>query len=546
VAAVVVTAGLAALPSAGEASDGATNQAGAHEPATPVRHVVVVFQENVSFDHYFGTYPKAANADGQPFHARRDTPAPDGLRGPLLTANPNGVNPARYSPAHDEQLVSCDQGHDYTQEQQAFDGGAMDRFPVFTGNSTGTNPVTKSQCNPREVMNYYDGNTVTALWNYAQHFAMSDASFGTTFGPSTPGALNLIAGNTHGVDPGSERGNLAGELSSDGQTVIGDPQPALDDCSTRDAVSMSQDATHGRNVGDLLNGAGLSWGFFQGGFRPTSAYAGPGTKAVCNGPAATHNVGAALGGTGKTGAKPYGTKGDYIAHHQPFQYYASTANPHHLPPSSAAAIGTTDQANHQYDLSDFTAALQAGHLPAVSFVKAAGFQDGHAGYSDPIDEQRFLVGILNALQGSEEWRSTAVFIAYDDSDGWYDHRTAIPLVANPSSDAAFDALTGPGHCGSGPSLGGYTGRCGYGPRLPLLVISPFAKANFVDHTQTDQSSLLRFIEDNWSLGRLGDGSFDERAGSLTNLFDFGRDRRPALMLDPATGQPWGGEGSGAS
>ena len=89
--AVVVTAGLAALPSAGEASDGATHQAGGHEPATPVRHVVVVFQENVSFDHYFGTYPKAANADGQPFHARRDTPAPDGLLDPV-TGQPSGAD----------------------------------------------------------------------------------------------------------------------------------------------------------------------------------------------------------------------------------------------------------------------------------------------------------------------------------------------------------------------------------------------------------------------------------------------------------------------
>jgi phospholipase C len=85
--------------------------------------------------------------------------------------------------------------------------------------------------------------------------------------------------------------------------------------------------------------------------------------------------------------------------------------------------------------------------------------------------------------------------------------------------------------------GAYQGRCGYGPRLPLLVISPFAKVNFVDHSVTDQSSILRFIEDNWELGRLGDQSFDEQAGSLLNMFNFsGHHRAARLFLDPATGQ----------
>jgi phospholipase C len=110
-----------------------------------------------------------------------------------------------------------------------------------------------------------------------------------------------------------------------------------------------------------------------------------------------------------------------------------------------------------------------------------------------------------------------------------------PLVN--ASNTAADALTGAGSCGSGSPLGGVQGRCGYGPRLPLLAISPFSKVNFVDHSLTDQASLLRFIEDNWSLGRLGGGSFDEIAGSLGNLFDFGRDPHAGtLVVDPATGE----------
>ncbi len=85
-------------------------------------------------------------------------------------------------------------------------------------------------------------------------------------------------------------------------------------------------------------------------------------------------------------------------------------------------------------------------------------------------------------------------------------------------------------------MGAYQGRCGYGPRLPLLVVSPFAKRNYVDGTLTDQTSILRFIEDNWDLGRIGDQSLDEKAGTLLNMFDFQRPRFRRLFLDPATGQ----------
>jgi phospholipase C len=230
---------------------------------------------------------------------------------------------------------------------------------------------------------------------------------------------------------------------------------------------------------------------------------------------------------------------DYSAHHEPFQYYAQTANPHHLPPTSVAAVGTTDQAKHQYDLSDFSAAVDSGHLPAVSFLKASKYQDGHPGYSDPIDEQHFLVDTINHLQKLDSWKSTAVVVAYDDSDGWYDHVMG-PIVSQ-SNDPTGDALTDPGKCGTAPA-GAYQDRCGYGPRQPLLAISPWSKSNFVDHSITDQSSILRFAEDNWGLGRIGNQSLDAKAGSVANLFDFsGRGDGRRVILDPSTGQPTSGE-----
>jgi phospholipase C len=232
------------------------------------------------------------------------------------------------------------------------------------------------------------------------------------------------------------------------------------------------------------------------------------------------------------------TKKDYIPHHQPFQYYASTQNLTHARPYEATAIGhtflsdgvTADPANHQYDIHDFFDAVSAGNFPSVSFLKAPGYQDGHAGYSDPLDEQAFVTKVINFLQQQPGWADTMVIIAYDDSDGFYDHQ-ASPILnpsANTTASAAFssngltapgpaDMLNGPGACKTNgaaslqgkPTIlagangqAGVQGRCGYGPRLPLLIVSPYAKTNYVDHTLTDQTSILRFIEDNWLKGQV--------------------------------------------
>jgi phospholipase C len=472
--------------------------------ATPIKHLVVIFQENVSFDHYFGTYPMATNPTGEPaFHARPGTPTVNGLMNAgLLTNNPNAANPKRLDRVA-SQLVTCDQDHNYKDEQSAFNHGLMDKF---------VETVAGGGCTDKSiVMDYYDGNVVTAIWNYAQHFAMSDNSFSTTFGPSTPGALNLISGQTHGATTP----DIANTVSNG--SVIGDPRPiaAQDDCTIATAAKA---AMSGTNVGDLLNAEGITWGWFQGGFKPSSVVAG---TAVC---ATTHtNIAGAV-------------VTDYIPHHEPFQYYPSTSNPHHLPP--LGPVGQTDQANHQYDLSDYFSALAAGNPPAVSYLKAAAYQDGHAGYSDPLDEQTFLVTTINKIMNSPSWKETAIIVLYDDSDGWYDH--VIGPIVN-QSNTPDDTLTGVSSCGT-PKAGAYLDRCGYGPRQPLLVISPFAKENFVDHGVTDQSSVLRFIEDNWGLGRIGNQSTDAIAGSLYPMFDFSRgnegDRQ--LILNSTNGQPVAG------
>jgi phospholipase C len=585
--ALLILAGLSAIALASVVVAGAASAKPASGTKTPIKHVVVIFQENVSFDHYFATYPKAANTDGTTFTAAKGTPKVNGLSGSLLTSNPNSANPQRLDSSVNGQLT-CDQDHNYSDEQKAIDGGKMDQFVESVGTDGGTKSPEGVLCDPKIVMNYYDGNTVSALWNYAQHFSMSDNSYNTSYGPSAPGAINVVSGNTGNVDTAHEANapSIAtaaapnADITPDGLggfSLTSDAQPYWDDCSTRDAVAM-----HGKNIGDVLNAAGLSWGWFEGGFKPSTSYqdaltavgaSGQSTatfipdqfknagfqssvphssnQGICN---AVHPVGIALGGSGQ-----YGYKDDYIPHHEPFEYYASTANPHHLAPASIDAIGTDTQsyvngvpqfntANHNYDTSDFDAVVQAisskqlpsSALPAVSFLKAPGYQDGHAAYSDPADEQAFVTHVIDELMKSPAWSSTAVFINYDDSDGWYDH--AYPGVQNPSNTVADVDCSG-----KGQPLADQQGRCGFGPRLPLLLISPFSKVNYVDHALSDQASIINFVEYNWRLPGIA-GSADQivrkQAKSsklkfdLENMFDFkGKGPAKKLILNAASGKP---------
>jgi len=677
---------------------------------TPIQHLVVIFQENESFDHYFGTYPVATNPAGEdPFTALPGTPSVNGLTTALLNSNPNGANPVRLDPGPNangvynatlniggvtnsgiDNTLTCSQNHNYMPEENAFDAGLMDKFPGNVGTGTGNVPegAAAGTCNANTDLDYYDGNTVTAYWNYAQHFAMSDNSFGTGFGPSTPGAIEAISGDTGGVNVATP--SLAGDTSlvSDAQggfSDINDGDPYYDDCSS----TTSNFGLSGENVGDLLNKAGLSWGWFEGGFTANSAYSGPANgaanpynqasvtgRATCT---TTHPIGAALGGTGSTGAQPYGTKADYIQHHEPFQYYPNTANPHHIAPTSLAAIGTDTQsfsgnsygvgtpefntANHQYDISYFNTLVAdiaegsqpASLLPAVSYLKAPAYEDEHPANSDPVDGQHFVTQEINALEQTPDWPNTAVIVAYDDSDGWYDHvyadsESPAPAAQNQSSSNG-DTLTPP-LCGGTPitgtavtapvaiaasnqtityTIGGgatqtatipvksYTtlaslataistasnassipqitaqansagdlvltgnglqslaitggtalstlglstasstpasptldnatsqpqnGRCGFGPRLPFMVISPWAKANFVDHNFSDQASIPNFIEYNWQLGTIPGSADTELTNATTsfdisNMFNFGTGggQNPVLFLDPTTFQP---------
>ena len=296
---------------------------------TPIKHLVIIFNENRSFDHYFATYPNAGNPSGSiPFVPKPHTPKVNNLaNNNLLTNNPN-LNPANNSNGvinasnpfrlDRTQANTRSQNHAYTPEQQAVDNGKEDLFPKYTGR--GTAGATGAFGTNGQVMGYFDGNTVTAMWNYAQHFAMSDNNWTDTFGPSTPGVLEVVAGQTNGVQP------VIGTTASipDGQgglTLTGDTDPGTDACSSKTSTMLMG----GKNIGDLLTAERISWGSFMGGFDLTLKNANGTTG--CARSTFSSNVNSTIV--------------DYIPHHAFFQYHASTANPTHARPSSVAAIGHT-------------------------------------------------------------------------------------------------------------------------------------------------------------------------------------------------------------
>jgi phospholipase C len=531
----VVTAATAANASS---ASSAPNSAGYHSPAlvpasyyrdtndttTPIKHLVVIFGENVSFDHYFGTYPWAANTGGTKFTAKPGTPTVNGLytkitktgpTGPLLTSNPNQYNPKRLT--HSEALT-CDQNHGYTAEQEAEDSGKMDMFVQDTEqDDCSTNGEYYGP--PGIVMDYYDGNTVTGLWNYAQNYAMSDNNWDTTFGPSTEGAISVSSGQSAGgyaVTPSGTKTPDTGAITPGG-TVYGDIDPYYDQCSDSNHTSTNPEGVMTReNIGNLLNNKHVTWGWFQGGFAPTS-----------------HNKGGAV-----CGAQSENIAGselnEYTPHWNPFQFNKTTANPAHLPPTSESWIGRTDRANHQYNLPDFFTSLKDGNMPSVSYLKATTAQSAHPGESDPLDEQQFVVNTVNKIEQSKYWPSTAIVITYDDSDGWYDH--VAPKLTNGSNDKSIDEA----ECeGTAVTIGTTNGRCGYSQRLPMIVISPYTQQNYVSGNLTDTTSVVKFIEDNWLGGERIPGSFDATSGSLDasgGLLDFNvKPNLTPVILNPKSG-----------
>ena len=296
--------------------------------------------------------------------------------------------------------------------------------------------------------------------------------------------------------------------------MIGNPPAAFDDCAEETGALVQMT---GENVGDLLNAASLTWGRFSDGFTPTERL---------------RSETAVSGLLAESDSGPIQVYDDP----DPFDYYKLTSNPHYLPPSSAHMTGRTDQANHQYEFDDFWAAAANNNMPAVSFLRGSEVTDGHPGYSGPLAELDYLVTVLNRLQQLPRWPSTAVFITGDATPmagtTTRCRRLSITRKTPPMMHLLAPTLAGRAPCWAGSRIGAgidHPFHCSISRHLPNRI--------FVLHSTNDASSIIKFVEDNWNLGRIGEVSFDAVAGSLSDAFDFEHPHNQPLLLDANTGEP---------
>ncbi len=460
---LVVTA---CLPVLGDAVHATPSGAAAR---SPVEHTIIVYQENISFDHYFGTYGHGANG----------IPA-----GVSLTHTSSGTTYGPYSPFEldgSSQGTTCDVDHGYTDMIQMADHGAMDQYLQFGNDKTAPNPSSSTDCPSFETspggaalaLGYYAGSKgdpgapLQNYWDLASRYTLADNFFQGMYGPSTPGAEWLVAATAN---------------------TVHDPNPDGDVCDADYAPSMPQQDIP--NLGEEASSKGISWAWFQGDFGS------------CSGSA---------------------TNG-YSPHHDPFQYFTSTADLSHSwawDPN----LDYSEPNRHQRDLNVLYDALNGTALngtvptlPDVSWVKAPQADDGHPGYSGPAGDDAFVGDLVNRVKGSPYWGHTAIIVTFDETGGWWDH------VAPPEQSGHFAPWIGGSPNLSGcqyPGNGQACGEAGFGPREPLLVISPRARKQFVDHQLMDTSSLVQWVEWNYDLPALGVwDNRDSSAGSLRGAFDF--------------------------
>jgi phospholipase C len=410
-----------------------------------LEHLIIIYQENHSFDSYFGTFPGAdglANAGdtalqvdrgGKPYATLPPVPGdprfpPNLPNRPFLFNQYAGLDALTPSPAHE-----------FYRQQYQINRGRMNRFVALSGVGAA-------------AVGYWDASDLP-LWQLASRYTLADHFFQAAFGGSFLNHQWLICACTPVFrdapkelvsapspdDPSLMEDNV---VTPDGFVVntaysANGPRPA--DVPLVEAVPGQTAPT----VGDRLNEAGVDWAWYAGGWNE------------------------ALAGRAPTG---------WGYHHQPFAYYANYAE------------GTVLRQRHLKDEAEFFSALRDATLPAVSFVKPSHVVNEHPRFSSVARGQQHLMELVQAIQESDYWASAAIVITYDENGGYWDH------VAPPVVD-----------------------RWGPGTRVPAVVVSPFAKKGYVDHTTYDTTSILKLIENRWNLPPLS--SRDAASRGLENAFD---------------------------
>jgi len=421
-----------------------------------INHIIVIYQENWSFDGLYGLFPGVnglANAGSAARQVGKDGNPLDNLPRPLDTSKKPPVPDDRHpfpdqmpaAPYDLSKYVTVDEKtgdivHRYYQNQLQINGGKMDKFAAWSDN-------------PGLVMSYYDASNLPE-GKLAKQFTIADNFFQAAFGGSFLNHFWLICACTP-IWPDAPL-SMVIKLDSNGildqdnavtpdgyavNTVYSVNQPHPESAKNKCKLLPSQTMP---TIGDRLSEKNISWAWYSGGWN----------KALAGDPDETFQF-----------------------HHQPFAYFDNYAD------------GKPAKTEHLKDEENFFADLKKGRLPSVSFIKPLGKYNEHPGYASLLAGQQHVSEIVKAVQESTYWNDTAIIITYDENGGRWDH------VAPPHAD-----------------------RWGPGTRIPTIIVSPFAKKGFVDHTQYDTTSILKFIENRWDLAPLG--SRDAAANDLQNAFDF--------------------------
>jgi phospholipase C len=441
---------------AGGCTNGSGVQAGiaAHAPKgiEKIDHVIMIVMENRSFDHYFGTYP---GADGIPMK--------DGVP---TVCNPNPLQGECQTPYHDPYLVNDGGPHTEADAIRDKNGGKMNGFiRSNTRRQTAfcTQNWTADFCEKRVgpegqpgLMGYHDAREIPNYWAYADHFVLQDRMFESSESWTLPSHLALVSAWSATCPDPSDPMSCRTDLELD--RSIAQQRGGQDPIYAWTPITW------------LLNQAGVSWRYYVG--------AGTCIETPCS--------------QTKEGTPP-------------------AQNP--LP-----GFTTVHEDNQLWNVTYHSAYFRAareGTLPSVAWVKPGrGFSEHPPQSIAP--GQAFVTRVVNAAMQGPDWNSTAIFVAWDDWGGFYDH------VVYPDVD-----------------------EWGYGPRVPGLMISPWAKQGHIDHQTLSFDAYLKFIEDRFLQGQRLDPKTDGRPdsrptvrealpdlGDLTNEFDFTQEPLPPLILDP--------------
>ncbi len=422
---------------------GAATVAKAATPATasvPIKHVIIIMQENRSFDSYFGTYP---GADGIPM--QNGTPA-------VCIPDPRTKSCQR--PYHDPNDVNLGGPHGPGNFVDDLDGGKMDGFVKIAKQANGGGPT--------DVMGYHTRAELPNYWAYADNYVLQDHMFASSSSYSLPSHIDLVSGWTAICS--------VWHVASSCQTSLKPQQ-----IDPKGPINQQEPNYAWTDLTYLLHAHSVSWAYYVG-----------------------------------NGNIPDCPNGEYSCRPQPISPHTSQYwNP--LP--EFQTVQDDGQINNIEHVKNFYTAAKDGTLPSVSWVAPDDYHSEHPP-NHVSNGQSYVTGLINAVMSGPDWNSSAIFVAWDDWGGFYDH--VVPPVVDTR---------------------------GYGFRVPGLVISAYAKKHYIDHQVLSFDAYLKLIEDLFLNGQrinpATDGRPDPRPdvredapilGNLLNDFDFSQPPRPPVKL----------------